>query len=492
MNATDAIALHGEAAVSQAARHALWRAGDLSWLLHEGAEPNHNGQVQARERVMDAQMRRVLYFVLEIGRRWGKSFFCCWWVLELLLRIELAGRTGRAPYACGTITSLREFIVPIMTAIAATAPPELRPEIVGFEVRMAGGSRIPMQGCEDRLKADRLRGAAANGAVVDEAGFIAVLRYVIESVLQYQLAHSGGLLLIASSPSDSPSHPFTSYADAALARNAYSHATIHDSPLIAPEEISRLCDAQGGPLTNAWRREALAERVVDEHRAIIPEFGPAESEIVKAVEQPLHFDPCVIGDLGFVDFAALLYGYWHFALAVIIIEDELFTRHARSDEITALSTKIEGERWGARLVRQRRLDGTARERADMRKLMQPSEEAGSQPRWDGVNNQERDAAVNALRLDVQRGKILIHPRCVQLRAHLRGGLWNERRTDFERTDELGHCDGVSALMYFARHVDRNRNPNPDPVFSHQTHFVPTGANKPKSGWASLGQGPRRQ
>ena len=40
------------------------------------------------------------------------------------------------------------------------------------------------------------------------------------------------------------------------------------------------------------------------------------------------------------------------------------------------------------------------------------------------------------------------------------GLWNEKRTDFIRTDTLGHCDGIASLMYGIRSIDTTTNPIP--------------------------------
>lgn len=491
MNADEAIALHGEAAVSQAARHALWRVGDLTWLLHEGVAPRNLGQTRAREMVLDAELRRVVAFVLEIGRRWGKSFFCIWWALTILLEIELRGGRGRVPYACGTYRSLREFILPIMRTVVATAPADMRPEVVGSEVRMPGGSTIPMQGCEDNHKADALRGPAANGAVVDEAGFIPVLKYVVEDVLSFQFATTGGMMLIASSPPRSPAHPFSEFASRAKEQGAYLHATIHDAPHVREEEKDRLAASFGGVQSTTWRREALAERIVDAEFAIIPEFSApgAKDAIVLHVERPQYFDAYVIGDLGFVDHSFILFGYWHFDLAKIVIEGELARAGATSDVLHPLVRKIEGDLWGAQEPIARLLDATPRERAEMSKAPPAKEGEAQLPavRFAGVNNQEREAAINKLRTDIDRRSVIIDPRCVRLIDQLENGLWNSTRTDFERTATFGHCDGVSAAMYFVRHVDRNRNPNPAPVYDVQKQWVPPTTRKPASGWASIGK-----
>ena len=87
---------------------------------------------------------------------------------------------------------------------------------------------------------------------------------------------------------------------------------------------------------------------------------------------------------------------------------------------------------------------------------------------------DRDAAINALRLAITSKKLLIHPRCTALRAHLRHGVWNKARTSFERSGEFGHFDGVAAACYLLRHAMRGKNPFPvhAPGVTQDDHFVP--------------------
>src|SRR5690606_13394358 len=83
-----------------------------------------------------------------------------------------------------------------------------------------------------------------------------------------------------------------------------------------------------------------------------------------------------------------------------------------------------------------------------------------------------EAGINELRLAFSRDQIEIHPRCKWLRASLEHGQYTENRKDFERTDELGHLDLVSALIYMWRHRD-TRNPFPrHGGKSRKTHHLP--------------------
>lgn len=484
------VALHGEARASEAARHALWRVGELSWLLH-------SGQREADVAFADARMRGIRRFVAEIGRRWGKSF----WAIVKSFETALSGPRKRIPYAAATFTSLNQFIVPIARFVIDTAPPDMRPELVGGEVRFQNESVVVMQGCEDHAKADRLRGPAADMAVVDEAAFIAILEYVIKSVLLFQLATTDGMMLVLSSSPFSPAHPFISIANEAEARGSYIRKTIHDAPHLSKRVVETLCTESGGPKSTTWRREALCERVVDSERAIVPEFGDAEREvvlddgtvvpsIVRALERPAYFDAYIVGDQGYVDLSVLLFAYWHFPMGVIVVEDEVVEERATSNVLQKRSAAKAAELWGSHPIHKRAIDAPAITRADMSRL-QDEDDPTREAIWGGVRKAERVANVNRLRLDIGGRTMVIHPRCKVLIAHLRNGIWNERRSDFDRSEGLGHFDGVAAAMYLSGAVDRNRNPFPAQRFDVYANHVPAHLRKPVSGWNVLAGGKKR-
>lgn len=471
----EADAEFGPDALTVRMRHEAWRRGNLSWLLHEG-------QLKARALVRSGKARR---YVFEIARRWGKSWFFCVTAFEC----ALAGPKRRIPYACSTITSLREFIIPIMSTIIETAPAELRPEIVGDEVRFKNGSRIVMQGCEDRLKADRLRGPAADMAIVDEAGFIPVLLYVVKSVLLYQLLTTRGLMLVGSSQPESPAHPFIELAKEAEARGAHMGANIHDAPHLTAEDRAIACEESGGPDSLAWKREGLNQRVVDETRALVPEFSQHEGQLIEAYEPKrdehgtAYLDRYIVGDLGWVDLAFVLFAEWDFAGSMLTVVDEWSEARCTTDRLQHEVDDIARERWGSAPVFRRVIDATARERNDLQRL-QDDGDPTAENAWRMARNQERSAAVNQLRIATKRLRYRVHPRCEKLIAHLRNGVWNEQRTAFARPTSdggdtyYGHFDGVAAMMYLERAVDRSHNPTPPPKWDRYSQIAPSAATLP--------------
>jgi hypothetical protein len=483
---------------------ALWRDGDLEYLLHDG-------QVQAAAMVRrtheDAvRLGRAKRALLNIARRWGKTFFFIVWCLEIMLR-----RSGaRIPYAARSEVSVREFVEPILRRIARDAPPHLAPrEYKGdwiipaskshlhkdYAVPVERGtpqwrdedSRLVVKGCEDMAKADRLRGPAAEAAVVDEAGYIPVLSYVVRDVMAAQLLTTDGMMLVGSSAPESSDHEFWEFADEALEHGAYMHATVYDNPLLTERQIDGFAAEVGGKHTLAWRREGLSERIVDPTRAIVPEFAELEPQIVCEWPRPEYFYTWVAGDLGFIDLAVFAFAYVDLrAGGLLIIEDEVTAQRSKSTDINALVAKKERELGytGERAPRIRVIDAAAITVADMDERVNLAtgeratrDEAGphiAQMIWTVASKDDADAALNALRVDLSR--VRINPRCKTIIGHLRGGIWNKTRTTYERVERNGirhHFDGIDAVKYLNRHVDRRLNPYPlmPPGISADTHFI---------------------
>jgi hypothetical protein len=485
----------GPEAYKAACIHACWEAGDLSYALHAG-------QVNARamahrvhaEAVAAGGVKRAL---LNIARRWGKTFFFVAYALEVMLRNPGA----RVPYAAMTETSVREFVEPILRWFAQQAPKHLAPVARSGEWVIPGReSRLIVKGCEDRHKADRLRGPAAHAAIVDEAGFIPCLSYVVQEVIAPQLATTDGMMLVGSSAPESPEHEFWTLADEAQARGAYLHATVYDAPHLSARQIASLAAEAGGEDSLAWQREGLSKRIVDPTRAVYPEWAQAELEAITAgavhvvgeCERPSHYDVYVVGDLGFADLTFVLLAYYDFTEARIVVIDEVVLQRQTSDVIEAAVRERQELHFPGVRPLVRALEGDAMVVASIRKEEriargeaergQPEDErADAEPdsaRWNQIAFVQMEAAVNAARLRIKRRGILVHPRCVNLIAHMRGALWNRTRTSFERVERNGrvehHYDGAAALAYLVKRLQPNRNPFPvlPPGITRHTHHIP--------------------
>jgi hypothetical protein len=464
-----------------------WGDNDLTPLLHID-------QQRVFQQWMGSTAGR---FVLEIGRRWGKTF------LLLCIAIMTAGRTkGRVVYGAPTLKHLKEFVLPTFDKIAATAPPHLRPRFnsTNSHIELPRGGWVHLFGCDDQRQADTGVGSDAELAVFDEAGANSVaslLGYIIKSIFRPSLLMTGGRILLGSSPARIPEHEFTVMTEQAEARGAYAHRTIYDNPRLSDAQredfIRTDAEDEGLPVeeykaTDTFRREYMAERVVDKMLVVLPEWAAKRDLLRVAVARPEFFDGMTVLDPGGADPHGVLLGYWHFQLAKWVIEDELLLVNGENSEDLSEAIKAkEKEHWGTTLW-----DGTlhAFERSNatlweaVPEWMRDKwdQEAPRQPRsrWmDGANQilcrnlyelhkmafiptakDNKQAQVNNLRVMLKREEVLLHPRCIHTDRHFRTTTWaNYRRETYARRANE-HGDLVDCAVYGARNLDRQRNPTP--------------------------------
>lgn len=469
-------------AIVQLAKWELASRGVLTWLLHKG-------QLVIAQAI-SASPRGT--FVLEIARRFGKTFLLMALSFECCLRKPKA----RVVYGAPTLKHLEEFVIPAIEKISAQLPPWLRPRwnAAKGHLLFPNGSYVHLFGADDKRKADRGRGPEADLAIFDEAGFCPLLRYVLRSVLRPQLLHTGGRIILGSTPAEEVDHDFTAMAERAEALGLYAHATIHDNPRLTKEQVRQFIedDAKDEGLSveeymasDDFRREYLAERVINKLLIVVPEWAAKRERLILAVERPEYFNGMSILDFGGNDPHAALFGYWHFERAKWVIEDEILLRNDENTQQLADAVKAkEKELWGTSLY-----DGTMRAALEAPELKESipewmfdvlTEKAPHQPfsRWADNDIQlirdlyelhgiafiptakdDLQLQVNNFRVMVGAEEVLLHPRCVHTDRHLRSTTWaNHRRRDFAR--KAGeHGDLVATCIYGARNLDR-RNPMP--------------------------------
>lgn len=474
--------------------HACWRRGDLTYLLHEGREPDDplvekyvparlrgkgpRGQIQALEAMQRVEAEGGDTFVLKTGRQWGKSLLFVVIASMLCVRAALEGSEAvRVVYAAPSSKQVDEFITPHFLLLQRHAPPELRPEHNQAKGawEFPDGSRVVVAGCEDAKKADRLRGPRAHMGIVDEAGFIPIVDYVIESVLGWQLATTGGMLLVSSTPPTSMDHPFIALWEAAQLAGCAYEACTPEAPHMTGPLIEKVIRRTKGTGTTAWLRESLALLIADPETAVLPEFSASATVIAKH-ERPTHYYPCIIGDGGGIDLAVYLFGYYDFEADLDVIEDELVFRRTRSDVQDEAIRAKEAELWPGLEVRRRRVDAAVQVRLDMNREEWGEEgaelaEGMEPPHWQCVTKPRArhlgsmEQGSNRLRVRIARDAVRVHPRCKTTIAHCTSARWDGTRTEFVRVrdaqrEPIHHYDGAAAAVYFSRDLDRG---NPYPI-----------------------------
>ena len=471
----------------QQARDELWRRGVLRWKLHES-------QQEVYDEIHASKAKR---YVMEIARRWGKSYLLALIALETCL----LSPGCRVAYCAPSLKHLQEFILPTFDALIADAPDDCRPvfkvssgHLEFPENGPAKGAHVHLFGADDKRKASRGRGADAKMCIFDEAGFTPVLEYVLTDVFKHQLRHGDGRMLLGSTPAEEPEHGFTKIAETEEADGNYSRRTIYENPLFTAEQIDAfiLEDArQQGmsiedyKLSDSFRRECLAERVVNKLLVVVPEWEGARARLIQRVERPKFFRGMTTLDWGGADPHAVHFGYWHPTLGksgAYVIEDELLLRDDENSQELADAIKAkERALWGVN-----KWDGTmgAAYEGELKPLlgcvpewMQDMLYRQAQPQpWIRVADNDlqlvrdmyelhrvafiptakdnKQLQVNNLRVLIRESAFFVDPRCVQTDRHLKATTWKDhKRKDYARRGGE-HGDLVDCATYAVRNLDR--------------------------------------
>jgi len=424
---------------------ALWRKGVIAPMKLDST------QKEIYDKFHESTDRK---FVLNCSRRLGKSYLCAVIAIEFCLKKPRA----QVRYAAPTARMVKKILIPLMREILLDCPKDIKPRFNSQEQIWyfpSNGSELHLAGT-DKGNAENLRGTGLDLGFVDEAGFVDDLQYVVGDVLMPQTLTTGGRLMLASTPPPSPDHAFIAYIAEAKASGNYVHKTIFDNPRLTKAVISECIKEAGGDGTTTFRREFLAEIITDTELAIIPEFTlRKQGKIIKEVDRPEYFDAYVAMDIGFVDFTAVVFGYWDFGRARLVIEDEYLTNRSTTTDLKQGIFAKEDRLWENIPKRDilRTVDASPQVLAELN--------SGTNGRFfSPAKKDQKMAAINSLRLAIGDEKVLIHPRCKNLISHLANGIWNSNKTKFARTSNHGHFDFIDALLYMWRTVDRSKNPYP--------------------------------
>lgn len=481
-----------------------WSLGKLRYKLHPDQRKVYDDIKASWERC-ESSADRV--FTLDIGRQWGKDYLTGSIAVEALMRAFIAGQRARFPFGAPTRDEVKELLVPTLEEIFSDCPPQFLPqELKDGSFRKSanhltwpgGGQRLVLVGCD--IHPNRLRGPSSIGFALTEAGFMDV-NNILQRVLLPQLIHSpDGFGIMNSTPPESPAHPWTTEVlPEARARGMYAHRTIEDNPMLTQRQVDGFIRQLGGRENAKCRRELFAEHIVDETLAIVPEFQEVRDEVVTdAYVRPAFFDAYVSLDPGWSHKCACLFGFVDFegtcmgddweVMPRLVIEDAFAIARANSSAVADEIKRIEEElwageqRWSGNRFRQQpylRVSDT-----DLRMIADLGTEHGLL--FAPTRKDDRDAAINALRLAIQRKQIIINPRAEALVADLDHAIWAKNRKTFEESEDFGHFDCLAALVYLHRNVQWRHNPMPPGTVgvSRFDHTVPVTA-QPRSATQGL-------
>lgn len=442
---------------------AMWLSGILNWKLHDA------------QLVIDACIanlpQNVKEAVVLCCRRFGKSFYGVLKAVEICLRAthpkmvriigpEIKQTEMIVGYNMGKIISdlpslgLHGLVNPVKS--------EKKYEVGKFGHIFLGGFDS---------QEDSLRGGEAHEILIEESGFADPdqYNYQMKEVLKPQLLKTRGRMIHLTTLPKIPGHPFIkeTIPKAKLNNSFYSY-TIYEDPLATPDIINDAIEDCGGINTDAFKREYLNIVVREKSVVIIPDFDRKKHVRDFTVPKPINLE--IFTDNGGTrDFTvALLMGH-SFLEAVDLVIDELWWPNNTNTEIITRDIKeawYPGERirpWANQLIKTNYWDAHGQTRIDIGQIHDMDITTPAKDDW--------ESNVNNMAVRFTKRKILIHPRCTLTIETCDSGTFNKNRTDFDRTEALGHMDAAAALMYGIRNLDRS-SPYTETSQSSDNHFIP--------------------
>ncbi len=447
------------------AKAKLWELGELTWLLTDI-------QREMKESVFDDVTRTS---VIVCSRRLGKTFLLVVLALEQCLKQE----NSIVKFLLPKQRDVKTIIKPLLREITETCPEHLRP-IYNTQDKIFyfphNNSEIHLAGAD--ISAESLRGTRADLVLLDESGFIRDLLYTIRSILSPTIRTTRGRMIMASTPSRDPQHEFVQhFMNPYQATGRLKIYTIYQNPNFTKEIVDEIiAEYPNGVDDPDFRREYLCEVFVDEETTICAEFSKnKESIVIDDYEVPEYRDFYVGFDPGFRDLSALLFCYYDFKKATLFIMDEYIVsgKEMRTDLLAKGIKSKEEMRFFDPKVNEnvpaylRVMDINLGLQQDLQILHDLS--------FISTKKDNKDGAINEMKIWMAQGRIKIHERCKHLIYHLEFGQWNDKRTDFKRLADTpdktvrgGHVDTIPALYYLIRNIHTYRNPFPNDYGFKQT------------------------
>lgn len=423
-----------------------WTRGALDYKLRP--------EQQLLKDVIDRSGRELV--VPNIARKIGKTTTCVVYTLEQAIKSK-----NHVRYSTAFLTDLQEFILPIFEMMLLDCPEYLRPRYKESKkcFFFPNGSVIKLIGIDKNPNG--LRGNIIDILIVDEASFVVNLTYLYRSIIIPATKNRPFKLIFPSTPPVSPEHFWAKeLIPKAKARNTYIELTIDADESLSAEERKRLIDEVGGEDSPTAQREYFCKIIVDATRAVAPSFK--KDMHVQSFEAE-HINWRIFGDQGAKDKNPFLkVGYDHNTRKILFRSEYVPESRIPTPLIAEGYKKHFPEDYGLTL------DCPEQLRIDYSDLGMPS----SRPH-------KEDFASGLLQLNaaLHNNQVLIHPDCSLLIATLEGGLLNPRRTDYERSEFLGHCDSAATFIYALRGVDTVTDLRPrvsrDQVFIPPAYRVET-------------------
>jgi hypothetical protein len=430
----------------------LWYRGVLSFKLDAAQKKLYDLYYNSSHKVMTWLM----------SRRSGKTFTLCVLALEQCLRKP----NSIVKFASPTKIQVNNNVRPLFAKLLEDCPDDIKPNFSGkdYIYYFPNGSEIQLAGT-DSGHAEKLRGGDSDVWFVDEAGSCDDLEYTVKSILLPTTLITKGKGILASTPPRDPEHQFIGFIERAEQNKSLMKMTIDDNPRLTHEQKEELYAELGGKDTEDARRELFCEIIRDPSLSVIPEFTEAvQNDVVKEWPRPPYFDCYEAMDIGFQDLTVVLFAYYDFRADKVIIEDEL-VMNGPEMKLNVLTDKIKEKEkalWTDPLSLE--LKKPYFRVSDINYIVQNEirHHSHNEINFIAAKKDDKESAVNNLRMMIASKKIIINPKCVTLIRHLKNAKFATvgNKTKLGRGSDGSHFDALDAAIYLIRHIVYTKNPYP--------------------------------
>lgn len=397
-----------------------------------------------------------------LARRNGKTYALLVLALEQCLRKPNSIVKFLAP----TKLQVNTIIRPIIRELLEDCPEEIKPQLreKDYVYYFPNGSEIQLAG-SDNGHCEKLRGGNSDISIIDEAGSCSDLDYVVKSILLPTTLMTKGKVILAGTPPEDADHDFLKFIEKAEDRGSLIKKTIYDNPRLTKEMIDEMIEELGGIDSSAFKRECLCQIIRDEKSSVLPEFtDELVKSIVKDHPRPPHYDSYESMDWGGKDLTVTLFGYFDFRANKVVIEDELIFERKDLNLIKVAEAIVNKEKELWYNIYTNEVKEPLLRVSDINYIAVDDLRRHSNGRLNFVHvkKDDKESAVNVLRVMLAQEKIIIHPRCKTLLRHMKTARWKKSTTInvFARSETEGHYDAVDALIYFVRNIAYTKNPYP--------------------------------
>jgi hypothetical protein len=466
------------------AREILWRQGILDWKLNPPQKDIKAGILSDSNKIS----------VVLCSRRLGKTYLLCSMAVETCLRKPFAV----VKYAFPKQNMAKKMLAPVMRKLLEDCPEDIKPVYMTAEkcYRFPNGSEIQISGT-DNDGWENLRGGDSDLNCVDESGFCDDLTYGVRSVLGPTVKLTKGRTIMVSTPSRSENHEFiVDWVYPYKAEGRIKIYTIYDNPNFNAEAIKEAEEEYPlGVEDPMFRREYLCHVIRGTEKSILPSFNDSvEKDIVRDdFVVPLYCDKYVALDPGGKDLTGVLFGYYDYEQATLVVIDEIAVDGTTNTQILADMIKEKEKLHWTNPIDKSVLQPYMRVSDVNNKIFLTDLQKLHGISFSTTKKDKKQAALNALDVAILQKNIIIHPRCENLLYHMKFAEWNNAQTEFKRLKAspsgklaASHCDLLDCLLYMHRSVVKSHNPFPPGYGTERKYADFQGVRTPKPVHSALG------